>query len=86
MPFYIEKVHAKDFESGEWQTSWTPKITHPSILPEYVDEFSRVGLASILLAISKSAYVVSDDWNRLLPDYKFTAAEDFLSEAWGGKP
>lgn len=43
-------------------------------------------MASILLAISKNAYAVSDDWNQLLPDYRFTAAEDFLSEAWGGKP
>jgi hypothetical protein len=48
--------------------------------------FSRVGTASILLAISENAYCVSDAWNRLLPDYKFTAAEEFLSEAWSGKP
>ncbi|KAJ5128597.1 hypothetical protein N7448_002314 [Penicillium atrosanguineum] len=85
-PFHIEKVQAKDIESGKWQTSWAPKLSHPSIPPEYEEVFSRVGVASILLAISKNAYSVSDDWNRLLPDYKFTAAKDFLSQAWGGKP
>jgi hypothetical protein len=28
---------------------------------------------------------VSDEWNRLLPDYRFTDAEDFLSKHWAGK-
>jgi hypothetical protein len=28
---------------------------------------------------------VSDEWNRLLPDYRFTGAEEFLEKAWVGK-
>jgi hypothetical protein len=28
---------------------------------------------------------VSDQWNRLLPDYKFTDAEEFLEKYWTGK-
>lgn len=48
--------------------------------------FSKVIVAGLLLAISAGAYNCSDEWNRLLPDYKFTQPEEFLSEAWRGKP
>jgi hypothetical protein len=43
-------------------------------------------MSGILLGISAGALDVSDEWNRLLPDYKLTQAEDFLTEAWRGKP
>lgn len=85
-PFTIEKLKAQDLESGTWTTSWQPKLDHPSIPPEQADMFSRIILTGVLLALSVDAYNVSDEWNQLLPDYKFTQAEDFLAEAWRGKP
>ena len=48
--------------------------------------FSRVILAGVLIAVSAGNYVISDDWNRLLPEYKFIKAEEFLVETWCGKP
>jgi hypothetical protein len=85
-PFAIEKLKAQDLESGTWTTSWQPKLDHPSIPPDQVDIFSRIILAGVLLAISADAYNVSDEWNQLLPGYKFTQAEDFLAGVWRGKP
>lgn len=85
-PFEIEKLKADELESGAWKTSWVPKLDHPSIPPEQVDMFSRIIVAGLLLAISAGAYSCSDEWNRLLPDYKFAQPEEFLSEAWRGKP
>ncbi|MCJ1401942.1 hypothetical protein MMC11_005159 [Xylographa trunciseda] len=85
-PFKIEKLKADELESGEWKSTWIPKLDHPSIPPEQVDMFSKIIVAGMLLAISAKAYSCSDEWNRLLPDYKFTQPEEFLSEAWGGKP
>ena len=85
-PFEIEKVKANEFKSGAWKTSWVPKLDHPSIPSEQVDMFSRIIVAGVLLAISAKAYDCSDEWNRLLPDYKFTQPEEFLSKAWRGKP
>ena len=85
-PFEIEKLKADELESREWKTSWVPKLDHPSIPAEQVDMFSRIILAGVLLAISAKAYNCSDEWNQLLPDYKFTQPEEFLSEAWRGKP
>jgi hypothetical protein len=85
-PFKIERVKASDFETGTWETSWIPRVDHPSIPPEQVDVFSKLGVAGITLAISASAFAVSDEWNRLLPDYEFTALEPFLRGVWEGKP
>jgi hypothetical protein len=86
LPFHVEKLKAEDLENGNWQTSWIPKVDHPSIPPEQVEAFSKVGVAGILLAISANAFTVSDEWNRLLPEYKFTQVEDFLTTAWSCKP
>jgi hypothetical protein len=39
-----------------------------------------------LLGIQAGAYVVDDNWKRLYPDYKCAELEDYLTEAWKGKP
>ncbi|MCJ1386188.1 hypothetical protein MMC17_009314 [Xylographa soralifera] len=85
-PFEVEKLKADELDSGAWKTSWIPKLDHPSIPPKQVDMLSRVIVAGLLLAISAEAFSCSDEWNQLLPDYKFTQPEEFLSEAWHGKP
>jgi len=42
-------------------------------------------LISTLLSSAKGAWDVSNAFNELLPDYKFTQIEDFLAGAWYGK-
>ncbi|KAJ5805011.1 hypothetical protein N7474_010898 [Penicillium riverlandense] len=86
LPFDVEKLKAGDLENGNWETLWLPKIDHPSIPLEQVEAFSKVGVAGILLAISANAFAVSNEWNRLLPEYKFTQMEDFLTTEWSCKP
>ncbi|KAK4696757.1 hypothetical protein P7C71_g1220, partial [Lecanoromycetidae sp. Uapishka_2] len=81
-PFEIEKLKANELESGAWKSSWIPKLDHPSIPPEQVAMFSKIIVAGVLLAISAKDYSCTDEWNQLLPDYKFTQPEEFLSEAW----
>ena len=41
-------------------------------------EFGRMIHTSFQVAASNGAADVSDEWNRLLPDYKFTGVEAFL--------
>jgi hypothetical protein len=48
--------------------------------------FSRVVVAGFLLAASADAYHISDEWNQLLPDFKFAQPEEFLNKYWAGKP
>ena len=79
-------MNAEELESGAWKTSWLPKVDHPSIPPEQVAVLSKTIVGGLLLAISAKAFQCSDEWNRLLPDYKFTQPEEFLSAFWRGKP
>ncbi|OKL60369.1 hypothetical protein UA08_04152 [Talaromyces atroroseus] len=78
-PFDVQTLKKQDLETGEWKTTWVPLIDHPSIPADQVEFFSRVIVASMLLATHAQVYHTSDEWNRLLPDYKFTQAEEFLN-------
>ena len=84
--FDIKKLKARDLETDTWESSWIPKADHPSIPPEQVDVMSRVIVAGFLLAVSAESCHVSDEWNQLLPDYRFTRAEEFLHKVWHDKP
>ncbi|KAI1093639.1 NAD(P)-binding protein [Rostrohypoxylon terebratum] len=53
--------------------------------PEVIEEFMEYATRSILQGVHRGAYDVSDEWNKLLPDYKFTQVEDFVKKYWGGK-
>ncbi|KAK4040021.1 hypothetical protein C8A01DRAFT_35988 [Parachaetomium inaequale] len=84
--FKVERLQADDLNSGVVKSSWIPRPDHPSFTPEQIEALAERLTAGILLGISVGAASVSDEWNQLLPDYKFTKAEDFLAEAWHGKP
>ncbi|KAM0331649.1 hypothetical protein ACHAQA_003328 [Verticillium albo-atrum] len=88
-PFAIEKVTLEDLEAGHLNTSWSLGRRHASFTDPRADELAAVlktVLVGTLLSCAKGAWDVSDAFNRLLPDYEFTRAEDFLSAAWQGRP
>ncbi|KAH7111903.1 hypothetical protein B0J13DRAFT_659448 [Dactylonectria estremocensis] len=85
-PLETEKVHLEDIEAGVIKTSWVPQFRHPSIPQDQIDATSKHALIALLLSISKGGWITSDEWNRLLPDCKFTAIEEFLSDVWSGTP
>lgn len=62
-----------------------PQPTHPSFTREEIAALAQRMTAGIVLGISANTLSVSDEWNRLLPDYEFTKAEEFLREQWRGK-
>jgi len=43
-------------------------------------------LIGTLLSSIKGAWDVSDEVNKLLPDFKFTQIEAFLTKVWNGEP
>ncbi|KAL1629935.1 hypothetical protein SLS54_000794 [Diplodia seriata] len=47
---------------------------------------SRHIMITFLRSVAQGAWTVSDSWNKLLPDYKYTSAEDYLTQIWMGKP
>ncbi|KAF2799375.1 NAD(P)-binding protein [Melanomma pulvis-pyrius CBS 109.77] len=87
-PFTIETVKLDDLENGELKTSWILGKRHKAFAGDD-DEAARMlktVLIGMLLSSTKGAWDVSDEFNRLLPDYNFTQAEDFLTQVWEGKP
>ncbi|KAH7084005.1 hypothetical protein FB567DRAFT_446364 [Paraphoma chrysanthemicola] len=84
--FTVEDFKSEDLESGSFKPSWLPKLEHPSIAPEHVDAASKMIVQGFLLAFPEKAFDIGDQWNKILPNYKFTGAEEFLTEAWKGKP
>ncbi|KAM0351706.1 hypothetical protein ACHAPU_002716 [Fusarium lateritium] len=82
-PFEIEWLKMEDVAAGELKTDNYPRIDLPSIPQEQVEAFSKMATIGILIAFHRGVYDVSNEWNQLLPDYKFTKAEALLKRAWG---
>ncbi|KAJ6442815.1 GTP-binding protein ypt4 [Purpureocillium lavendulum] len=83
--FAVERLKAEDLEAGELKSSWKPTARHPAFSEEQFHAISAKLMSGVLLGISAGALHVSDEWNRLLPEYRFSQAEDFLAEAWRDK-
>ncbi|KAJ5908180.1 hypothetical protein N7495_000862 [Penicillium taxi] len=81
-PFAVERLKAKELETGDWKSSWVPKMDHPSVPVEQQEIFARFGVAGVLRGFRENSFHSSDEWNRLLPAYHFTDAKQFLTEAW----
>jgi len=84
-PFDITTVKEEDLRADNLQVSWLPMFVDPHLSPEQNDYFSKLVLKGTLLSARVGSWVVSDEWNRLLPDYRFTDPEQFLLEHWAGK-
>ncbi|CAI6304622.1 unnamed protein product [Periconia digitata] len=84
-PFNIERIPLFDLQKGEFESSWLPTLDHPAIPAEQRKGLAKGMVAGVLQAVRAGAFEVSDEWNKLLPDMKFTDAEEFLRGAWEGK-
>ena len=84
--FTIEKVKLNDLEKGVLTASWALEASHPSVAQDQIDKMMKGVLVGTLLSSSKGAWDVSNEFNQLLPDFKFVGIEDFLTAAWEGKP
>ncbi|VUC28758.1 unnamed protein product [Clonostachys rosea] len=85
-PFKVDKVSAKDLEAGDLKTSWNLEAVHKAVSDEQASALLKAVSIGILLSSTKGAWDISNEWNELLPDFKFTEAEDFLRTVWEGNP
>ena len=81
-PFDVTMVKEEDVRVGNIKSSWMPQVEVPGLAPEQIEYFSKMVLTGCLLCGLHDSWAVSDEWNRLLPEYKFTDAEDFLLKSW----
>ncbi|KAI0383591.1 NAD(P)-binding protein [Hypomontagnella monticulosa] len=84
-PFTVNWLKKEDVEAIEWKSEWYEGIDLRNAPPERFQQFMSVAVQGILIGISRGAYDVSNEWNKLLPDYEFTQVGDFVKKIWGGK-
>ncbi|KAM0234860.1 hypothetical protein ACHAPO_006224 [Fusarium lateritium] len=83
-PFTVEKLKSKDLLAGEVKAPWLPLPEHPSIPVAVRKELAANMVKGILIGFQDGAFQVSDEWNKLLPNFKFTQPNEFLTKAWAG--
>jgi len=81
-PFTVDRVKLEDLEQGKLTASWGLEAQHPAFSPEEASQFLRVVLIGTLISSAKGAWDVSDEMNRLFPDFKFNNIKDFLEMVW----
>lgn len=84
-PFTVDWLKLEDVSAEERTMERFANFDLHTSPPEEVAAFLNMALKGILLGISRGAYAVTDEWNKILPDYKFTTAEEFLKKVWGSK-
>ncbi|KAG9497870.1 hypothetical protein J7337_010742 [Fusarium musae] len=80
--FKVEYLKSKDLEAGIVKASWLPLPEHPAIPAEMREKIAADMIKCFLLGIKHGALRVSDEWNKLVPEYKFTQPDEFLTKAW----
>jgi hypothetical protein len=84
-PFDIEWVKEEDAQAGRARVSWLPPLD-PRILSDVPKEqqeaFQTAIVTGTLVAVAAGAWETTDEWNQILPDYKFTSLEAFLKQVW----
>ncbi|KAL2015999.1 hypothetical protein VTK56DRAFT_4467 [Thermocarpiscus australiensis] len=86
-PFNIEILDPEDLKCGVVKSSWLPEFKGPAArgLDEAAKrEFSKQLVIGMLLTLAEGDTVVSDDWNRIFPDFKFTSVQEFLANIPSG--
>lgn len=84
-PFTVTWINKQELETEDRKMERFADIDLHNSPKERVNEFLAMAARGILLGMSRGAYTVTDEWNRLLPDYEFTQVEDFIKGVWGAK-
>ncbi|KAF5232140.1 hypothetical protein FANTH_13137 [Fusarium anthophilum] len=81
-PFKVEKISNEDLETRNVITSWYPLVEHHALPDEMREQVSKAVLVEYLAGLKRGVWTVSDEWNKLLPDFEFTSAETYLKDIW----
>ncbi|KAI0450351.1 hypothetical protein F5B21DRAFT_491313 [Xylaria acuta] len=84
--FKIHHVSTADLDAGNLTSPWCPVLEHPSIAKENLDMMSRKINVQALRGIANGEWVVSGEWNRLLPNFQFGNPTQFLASWWADRP
>ncbi|CAG9940309.1 unnamed protein product [Clonostachys rosea f. rosea IK726] len=84
-PFTKEWLKSEDLDAGLLKTENYTRLDLPSTPPDQIDAFSKVAAIGVLRAISRGVWDVSDEWNKIFPDYEFAKTDEILQGLWKGQ-
>ncbi|SPQ23983.1 115f36d7-8128-4780-a217-9a31a445979c [Thermothielavioides terrestris] len=82
-PYQVETLDVEEVKAGVLKTSWLPTLDHFPVSEAEREVYAKLLLRGILLNVANGTAPVSDEWNRIFPDYKFTTVEEILTEQLG---
>ncbi|KAE9567258.1 hypothetical protein CGMCC3_g16563 [Colletotrichum fructicola] len=82
--FEIITIPQSTLEAGKLGVAWDAQLEQPSHLKIDQDweSFTHSFIAEIIRGACDGAWLVSDDWNQLLPHLELTTVEEFLTDIW----
>ena len=57
-------------------------MEHPTVPEELRESSAKIFTAKTIVSIYQGSWEVSDEWNSIFPDYKFTTIRQFLEKWW----
>ena len=78
----MDNVSYEASKAGTAKLPWFPEVTHSAVPPEMRAVVSEQATLAYMISLADGAWSVSDEWNRLLADYKFSSAEEYLGKVW----
>lgn len=78
----MEDLEAGDLKTDRWIRPDLPST--PAGKEEY-KAFSKMVTIGMMRSMRCGSWTTTDEWNRLLSDYKFTTAEEFMKMIWADK-
>ncbi|KAL7916737.1 NAD(P)-binding protein [Trichoderma velutinum] len=83
--FAVETIKSVQARAGRLTATWHPKMEHPTVPEELRESSAKIFTAKTIVSVYQGSWEVSDEWNRVFPDYKFTTIQEFLEKWWTGK-
>ncbi|KAK2756650.1 hypothetical protein FQN54_005095 [Arachnomyces sp. PD_36] len=84
--FTIHRVNKADLDDGNLTSPWCPVLEHPAIPKEHLEPMSRKINIQAMKGVVEGEWAVEEDWNRLLPEFRFSDPVAFLEKWWTGRP
>ncbi|RAO65254.1 uncharacterized protein BHQ10_001266 [Talaromyces amestolkiae] len=82
----VTVLKVEDLEFGDLKSPWNLQAVHHAVPDDQAQALLKQVAIGFLLSSSKGAWDVSDDFNRIFPDFEFTSLKDFLTGTWEDKP
>ncbi|KAK1524609.1 hypothetical protein CPAR01_13557 [Colletotrichum paranaense] len=82
-PFQVDRLKLEDLKAGIVKTDFAPDIDVPGVPAEQKEYFSNVVVIGATISTARGTWATTDEWNKLLPEFKPTTIEEYLQKTWG---